>query len=146
MKLAFLLSFLTMGSVSAWAGNAQYNYKCPGDMYAQIRILNGKTSAFLSFPTEKGHGRINIVSDDQTGDLEGADKTSSRLNNSVNFVAFHYPRGENYIIAEGDTNEEGFIFAVEPGMLQGQKTVRVSTIYWNDRRSSDVDSFTCTRL
>ena len=130
---------------SAFAGNVQYNYDCGNKFVARIRILNGKTSALLSFPGLNRTNILNIVSTSVDTGAPSGDAKKAGLGATVDFSAFHYSSGEHYIAAEGDSNEEGFIFSAEPGILKGQATLQAATIYWNDRRDSDIEKMTCVR-
>lgn len=124
--------------------------KNDGDKYA-IKM------AFLS-ETTKNH-KINIASEiatidqlkqvfseDQTVDENGYQQSTGLPQGSLAFTGFHYSKGDMYVTAEGETNEEGFTFAIESEALKGQATVKATDIFWSDFSDLQVVSYSCSRI
>lgn len=161
-----LLAFtvLVLGMVSARAGTlpmaSLYTYSCQHATLV-VQKYGNKYAVQMSYKTSsngKNHA-INIQSEPATvkalteafsgGDTMVDDETQSESGlpkGSLAFTGFHYPNGDMYVTAEGETNEEGYTLAIEKGLLVGARLVQSVDIFWNDRSDSQVAHYQCVRV
>jgi hypothetical protein len=159
MKKSIVTVLTAFVSVSAFASNKANlaKYDC-GRSQITVSSEDGNFSLRQTYSTLT-NGKKHVVTIDSAKaslkDLEqqfqGSDMTvdddtqkeAGLPNGSLAFIGFHYPNGEMYVTAEGDTNEEGYTFAVERGLLEEAKMIRASQVFWNDRSDSSVESLNC---
>jgi hypothetical protein len=158
MKNMFMSLAVLVLSVSSFAAsNDLYKYDC-GTTQLTVRFNDGKYSVRQSYKTEI-KGKNHVVTIDSTEEslkaLEGQfqDSDLSVDDNvgletglpasSIAFTGFHYPHGQMYVTAEGDTNEEGYTLAVEHGLIEGAAIVQAGEVFWSDFSESDVHKLTC---
>ena len=165
MKNALItLTVCLLGMVSAQAGNlpmaSVYTYSCQQGTLV-VQKYGNKYAVRLAYKTST-NGKVHATTIDSEpataialtdafvgGDTMVDDETSSESGlpkGSLAFTGFHYPNGDMFVTAEGETNEEGYTLAIEKGLLEGARTVRAADIFWNDRSDSQVSQYTCTRV
>lgn len=150
MFLTILVSFL--GGLTTATAAPLYTYKC-GNSKVTVNKEANKYFLQITYSYTDKNGRnhvINILNDAASlPDLLVVDDTlqsESLAPGSLAFLGFHYPNGQMYVSAEGETNEEGYIFGAEMGLIEGANTVRVTDVFWHDRTSDDVTNYSCTRI
>jgi len=163
ITLILSLSLITFAATKSFAAvpKAQLNYvyRC-GEATLKVLSQGDKYTIAISSPAADGsHHVVNISSEASTienaeaafggGDTTVDDNTSSESNlpkGSIAFMGFHYPNGDMYVTAEGDTNEEGYTFAAEKSLLRGAKNVKVADLFWSDFSDTNVTNYECVRI
>jgi hypothetical protein len=159
MKKTILTILMACMSGSAFAGSKSVlaKYDC-GQSRITVSSEDGSFSIRQTYSTLT-NGKKHVVTIDsakanlkdleeqfQGNDMTVDDDTQKETglpNGSLAFIGFHFPNGEMYVTAEGDTNEEGYTFAVERGILEGAKTIQAAQVFWNDRSDSSVQVLSC---
>jgi hypothetical protein len=162
MKQTITILLMSLMSASAFADTKTVlaKYDC-GNIQITVGEQDGKYSVRQTY-SAVSNGKKHVVTIDsaeaslkdleetfQGGDLavdDNTQKATGLSKGSLAFTGFHYPKGEMYVTAEGETNEEGYTLAVESGLLAGAETVQAASVFWSDWHDSDVQRFTCKQI
>lgn len=134
-----------------------YVYKC-GERSVTVSTDGPQFKIAMSYRTKSNHV-VNIQSgalsvDQLTVEFTGqgilttaADAQQTGLAaGSLAFSGFHYAQGAMFIAAEGDTNEQGYVFAVEQSLLRGDASAEAADVFWSDRSAGKVSKYSCVRV
>lgn len=131
-----------LGLLVSTASLASVSYHCTNDWTVTVAGTAAKPVIRISYPVNRG--AVNISSSQEWP----VDADPELLvPNPIAFVSFAYPSGQMYVAAEGDTNEQGFTFIAEEGMLNGARTFKAASNYWTEwgETENDYAHFTCAR-
>jgi hypothetical protein len=157
MKTLLLLVVITLiaGIASTAKAETLYTYKC-GPTTVALKVKDDSYALRLSYPAEKDGHTVVITSDYKPvellkemfngGDESVDDETQTETglpSGSLAFSGFHYANGDMYITAEGETNEEGYTFAIEKEILSGKAKVKAAGIFWSEWHDSQVSKASC---
>lgn len=148
-----LVSIISSSVLAGASVQVVRSYDCGSSQIALLKE-GKKYSVRMSYRAERNV--VNIVSGAHTvaqlqdmfkgGDLSVDDEARSESGlpaGSLAFSGFHYRGGEMYVAAEDDTNEDGYIFSVEKGLIDGADEIQAASIFWHDRSDSEVSHLTC---
>ncbi len=133
MKSFILLAFF---SASAFAAPV---YTC-GNMTVTVLGTEAKPLIKIEYPT--AHGVVHISSDSQS---EIGEDDHIEIKNPTVMAGFAYPNGDMYVMAEGDTNEEGFTFVIDSAAFKNAKKVKAATAFWSDWHNTEIEILDCVR-
>lgn len=158
--ITFLISTLSLAAFASPSVIA--TYKCGVESNSTVRVLKDDKTYSIAISYPVADHLVNIMSQPfsikDANAIFAADESESLTtqaltsltdlpDDSVAFTGFHYPKsGKSYIVAEGDSNEEGFIFAADQALLNGATTAHAAKLYWSEFHATQVSKFDCTRV
>ncbi len=160
---AFLISSFSAAAIATPTTLA--TYQCATGSTSTVRVLKDDNAYTVAItytsvdPKTQAKHVVNIMSAPDTiekaaqtfgADLSVAYDALPFLTQlppeSVAFTGFHYPNGEMYVITEGDSNEEGYVFSADKALLNGGETAETAELFWSEFHAPEVSKATCTRL